>query len=107
MERNKIRLTLAENIKRFRSRQGFSQEQLAEKAGLSTNYLSAIETARKWPYPETLSNLAEALNVNVGDFFQSDNDVISKLSCISKYSTDAMAKLEILNNNLEKMILKY
>jgi transcriptional regulator with XRE-family HTH domain len=104
MDGQTIRLTLAENIKRYRTRQGLSQEQLAEKAGISTNFLSAIETSKKWPYPETLAGLADALHAGVSDLFCREGDAVSALSCIAKYSSDALVRLETLNKGLEKII---
>ena len=42
-----------------------SQEQLAEKAGLSRGYLAPLETARQDPTLSTLERLAKALRVKV------------------------------------------
>jgi transcriptional regulator with XRE-family HTH domain len=64
-----LRGILADNVKRNRINKGLSQEKLAEKAKISAGFLSAIETGRKWPYPETLAGLAEALDVAVGTLF--------------------------------------
>lgn len=53
-----------EQLRRFREAAGFSQEELAERAGLSANGISALERGeRKRPYPDTLRRLAEALGL--------------------------------------------
>jgi transcriptional regulator with XRE-family HTH domain len=64
-----IRAVLARNIKSFRTHREWSQSVLAEKAGISIPFLSDIERGNKWPYPDTLSNLAKALKVEVYELF--------------------------------------
>ena len=58
-----IREILALNLKEYRRKSGFTQEKLAEKAGISANYLSMVEISRKFPTPEMLDRLAQALNI--------------------------------------------
>jgi predicted ATPase/transcriptional regulator with XRE-family HTH domain len=54
-----------ERLRRLREAAGFSQEELAERAGLSANAISALERGeRKRPYPDTLRRLAEALGLS-------------------------------------------
>jgi tetratricopeptide (TPR) repeat protein/transcriptional regulator with XRE-family HTH domain len=49
----------------LRERARLTQEQLAERAGLSTNAISALERgARRRPYPSTVRALAEALRLS-------------------------------------------
>jgi transcriptional regulator with XRE-family HTH domain len=65
-----VRKALGQNIKKFRNGREWSQADLAEKAGLSITFLSAIERGTKWPYPDTLYNLAVALEVGVYELFK-------------------------------------
>ena len=65
-----LRQILSKNIKALRSQRSLSQMELAEKADISIPFLSNIERGKKWPYPETLIKLAEALDVEVCMFFQ-------------------------------------
>jgi transcriptional regulator with XRE-family HTH domain len=58
-----IRKVLAENIRRYRKNLGYSQEKLAEKAGLSAQTLNDIEGCRRWVSAATMSKLAKALHV--------------------------------------------
>jgi transcriptional regulator with XRE-family HTH domain len=64
-----IREILANNIKEYRRNYGFSQEKLAELAGISTQYLATVETCRKFPSPEVMDRLAEALNIETHELF--------------------------------------
>jgi tetratricopeptide (TPR) repeat protein/transcriptional regulator with XRE-family HTH domain len=53
-------------LRRLRERAGLTQEQLAERAGLSANAISALERGeRRHPYPHTVRVLVEALKLSV------------------------------------------
>jgi len=64
-----IREILAFNIKENRRKNGFSQERLAEKAGISTPFIAMIEVSRKFPTPEVLDKIADALNIKTWQLF--------------------------------------
>jgi transcriptional regulator with XRE-family HTH domain len=64
-----LRQILSKNIKLLRKQRSLSQIELAEKADISIPFLSNIERGNKWPYPDTLTKLAEALGVEVYALF--------------------------------------
>ncbi|MCL2267370.1 MAG: helix-turn-helix domain-containing protein [Treponema sp.] len=64
-----IREILANNLKEYRRKCGISQDKLAELANISSQYLATIETCRKFPTPEVLDRLAEALNIETYELF--------------------------------------
>jgi transcriptional regulator with XRE-family HTH domain len=64
-----IREILARNFKINRQKLGLTQEQLAEKANVSTHYIAMIETCNKYPKPEMLERLAKALAVEPHQLF--------------------------------------
>jgi transcriptional regulator with XRE-family HTH domain len=77
----KTREILAKNLKENRQKCGLTQAELAEKAGISTNFVAMIELKHKFPAPETLDRLATALNVQVPELFvvqASQEDTIEK-----------------------------
>ena len=51
------------NIAYYRKRQGMTQEQLAERADVTNNYISHIENCRSIPSLETVVKLCGALGV--------------------------------------------
>lgn len=64
-------------IKRFglklrylRNLQGLSQIQLAEKANLNFNFIGQIERAEANPSLKTITAIANALDIDVKDFFE-------------------------------------
>ena len=72
-----IRKFLGQNIRLYRESMGFSQELLAEKAGISAPYLSSLERGEKWPGVDTLAGIALGLDVKPYDLFKPEN-VVSK-----------------------------
>lgn len=49
-------------IRALRKAKGMTQEQLSEKAGIASQYLSRLETARQVPSLDTIVDLAQALH---------------------------------------------
>ena len=69
MDGTEIRGILAKNIKSCREHRLWSQADLAEYSNISIPFLSEIERGNKWPFPDTLGRIAEALNVQVHELF--------------------------------------
>jgi len=65
-----IRSLLSSNVRLYREDLGYTQEELAEKAGISPPFLGAIERGEKWPSPETLAGIAAGLMVNPCDLLK-------------------------------------
>jgi len=64
-----IKEIFSKKLRENRQRCGFTQERLAEIVGISTHYLSMLETGRNFPTSDTLENLAAALKVPVYELF--------------------------------------
>jgi transcriptional regulator with XRE-family HTH domain len=73
MEEKELRAVLAENIRKFRNRRGWSQLLLSEKLDISANYLSSVETGKGWVSPLTLVKLAKILEIEVFELFKPPN----------------------------------
>ena len=56
-----------EAIRAARKEAGFSQEKLAEKADLSTVFISRVERGKESPSVDSLVKIAPALDVRVRD----------------------------------------
>ena len=59
-----------DTVKEIRRRKGWSQKDLAEESGVGQDTISGIESGRHEPRPSTLRKLADALDVEVADFFR-------------------------------------
>ncbi|MDR1929305.1 MAG: helix-turn-helix transcriptional regulator [Treponema sp.] len=65
---------LSRNIKHYRGRLGFSQLDLALELGISTTFLSDIETGKKWVSPRTLAHIARILKIEIFELFKPVDD---------------------------------
>ena len=90
-----IRLILAGNIKKYRKNYGYSQEKLAEKAGLSAQTLNDIEGCRRWISAKTITKLAKALNIAEYQLLVPDNGKSSKTQ-----QRSSLKSLISLHNNI-------
>lgn len=63
---------IAERIAAWRAKKGFSQNQLAQKAKLAQQTLSAVESGKKNPTVATLEKICTALKVSLVEFFSED-----------------------------------
>ena len=54
----------------YRKKKGYTQAQLSEMVGISSNYLSLIECGGQSYSMETLFKIAEALKVKVNDLLE-------------------------------------
>ena len=68
MTEEELHETLSKNIKKYRKGK-FTQEQLAEKIGVSSQNINDIEGKRRWPREATLVKIAEALDIEVYQLF--------------------------------------
>lgn len=68
MTEKELHETLSFNIKKYRKGK-FTQEQLAEKIGVSAQNINDIEGKRRWPREATLVKIADALEIDVYQLF--------------------------------------
>lgn len=62
-----VRQRLAVNMRRLRKERGWSQEALADEAGLDRTYISGIERVQKNPTISVVERVAVALECGLGD----------------------------------------
>jgi transcriptional regulator with XRE-family HTH domain len=78
-----LKALLSQNVRRLREAAGYSQEALAEKAGISLPFLGAIERGEKWPRPSTLAGIARGLDVNAYVLIKPENTANQELNEIT------------------------
>ena len=59
-------------IRVWREHRGYTQQELAETAGISKPYLSQIETGKRTGTTEVLSAIANALDLTLDDIVETD-----------------------------------
>ncbi len=62
------------NLRKYRLKNGLSQEKLAEKCGLHRTYISDIERFQRSISLENIQRIADALNIEVYKMFIEDID---------------------------------
>jgi len=60
----KLRKILSDNVKYYRFKKGYTQEQLAEKIDVSARYMSDIENCRGNVPVDTMQRIAECLDID-------------------------------------------
>ena len=97
-----IREVLAANLKENRRKLNMTQEELAEKADVSTHYIAMIETCKKYPKPEMLEQIAKALKIQPHKLFSAESDFNEPFEILhQKIITDMK---QIVNEAVEKAI---
>jgi len=66
----KLTKVICKRIKNYRSDRGLTQEDLAEKVGVSRVYIGYVEQGRNTPSLEVLEKIAKSLKVDVGDLLK-------------------------------------
>ncbi|MGA1869175.1 MAG: helix-turn-helix domain-containing protein [bacterium] len=74
-----IREKVGKRIRALRKAKNFTQEVLGEKAGISYKFIGEIERGQVNPSLDTLSAIANALNVDIGEFFQKEKSIFRQL----------------------------
>lgn len=91
---------IGQRIRKFRKAHSFSQEELAEKVGISTTHMSHIETGNTKLSLTVLVKLALALEVNTDDILF-DQALINKSSLTNQI-------IELLNaSSPQELIIIY
>ena len=85
-----ILVSLGKRIQALREKMGLTQEQLEEKTGVNTKYISAIERGQKNVTIKTLGKLAKGLNVKLYELFLLSEEIGSEKAV--KKAIDALIK---------------
>jgi len=105
MEEAELRRVLSTNIKHYRGLRGWSQVILAEKIGISTNFLADIETGKSWVSSLTLSKLANIFEIEVYELFKPKNTPNDETKeAIKSIVNDISVTIE---HSLKQITIKY
>ena len=109
MTESDLRTMFGENLKRYRTNKGLSQAKLAEILDISPNFISDLETGKRWLSSDTLINIANALGVDVYEFFRPKQKQTSEITAfIQDYSEKAaLVASEAVIRSLELLRMQY
>jgi len=105
MEEAELRRVLSTNIKHYRGLRKWSQVVLAEKIGISTNFLADIETGKSWISSLTLTKLANIFEIEVYELFRSKKTPKDETKeTIKNIMNDVSVTIE---HSLKQITIKY
>ena len=96
-----IKEIFAENLRKKRRKNRLTQEKLAEKTGMSIQYLAMLELGRKFPSGEMLERLATALNIETYELLAVAPSAVNELNILRN---DIICEVKTLNETLVKDI---
>ena len=110
VEEQALKDTLSSNIKKYRHRRNWSQFTLAEKIGISTNFLADIEAGNTWVSAQTLVKFAQAFEIDAFELLRPQNEDIDSQTqqktdddktVLKQFSQDLTV---VLNESVEKAL---
>ena len=99
-----LRNVFIENLKFYRKKAEFSQQELAEKCDIATNYLSEIERGLKFPSIEMIERISKELNIPAYLFFLDGQTAANSESLNIKRNKEFCDKLE---STISEMLKEY
>lgn len=72
---NEVAMLVGSNVRKLRVKQGFTQERLAVRVSLSSDYVSRLELGKENPTVEVLYRISSALGVGITSLFDADASV--------------------------------
>ena len=93
-----VRDIFKENLKYWRNKANLTQEQLSEKIGYGTGYISEIESRNIFPKPETIDAISKALQISPAQLFEEQGCPKNAIS----FDKEAFVK-EILSGLYERL----
>jgi transcriptional regulator with XRE-family HTH domain len=98
-------MSLGENIRNIRKNKGYSIMKIRELTGLSKSTISEIENDKSSPTSDTLEKIANALGVNISDFFD-NNPIEDKLDILEEDMKILFSKAKKLSKEDRLKVLK-
>jgi len=96
-----LKSILGKGIRFYRHQRQLSQAYLAEEAEISVTFLSNIERGIKYPTSDTLSAIANVLEIEVFELFRHDHSPAEHRSLFERF------KIDITKNVLETLETVY
>ncbi|HAD82487.1 MAG: hypothetical protein A2509_10340 [Candidatus Edwardsbacteria bacterium RIFOXYD12_FULL_50_11] len=98
---------IGQRIKKLRKDAGFTQDKLAVKASIHEKYIGQIERGEINTTIETISRIANALNVTIADIFNISEGPERKKKIIieitDKLSKQSIEKLDLVNRVVKEI----
>jgi len=101
MTEKELQEIFSSNIHLFRTRLKLTQAKLANKIGVSINFLNDVERGKKWASPKTMVKFANVFNVKVYELLKPMDILPDNYSgVIEKFAEDVHASIEQIRTTL-------
>jgi transcriptional regulator with XRE-family HTH domain len=101
MTENDLRTIVRTNIRRYRGFRQWTQAELAEKLGISVNFLCDVENGKRWISPASMVKIAGVLNIEPFELFKPADAPPSVISTLfSKYNDEV---IETVSSSLKRV----
>jgi transcriptional regulator with XRE-family HTH domain len=98
---------LGAQLRRLRLEREWSQEELAERAGLNYKYVGRVELAKADPGADVLVRLARALEITVGELFDTITPGSAAIPRILPHDADAvLSALSALSTAVDRLLTR-
>lgn len=104
MDKKSLNIAIGNRIKLARENMGLTQEELAEKIDLSTQFISTIERGVAGASLGTIINLCEVLNVSSEWLLCGKRAVPDSEKIATKISTLSSAQLAVLDRVMDELL---
>jgi transcriptional regulator with XRE-family HTH domain len=95
MTEKELQKIFSDNIKKFRMRLNLTQRELAQKIGVSTNFVNDLEAKKKWASPATMVKFANIFGIQVYELLKPPETIPDNFnSIVRKFADDIHAALE-------------
>ena len=99
-------MTLGEKIKRLRKETGISQEELADKVGVSRQTITKWESNLGLPDIENLKSLAVLFNISTDELLDHKKEMLGEVILEESYSIEGIKKEGKARSKEETIIIK-
>lgn len=103
-QKNRIKTLFGSNLKKYRERAGLSQNELAEKLGCNSKYLSEIETGKSFCSSELMEDVVAVLGIPVSFLFETLEDKVVGSKLIEDAIDLETAKLAVRLKELMRRV---
>jgi transcriptional regulator with XRE-family HTH domain len=107
MPKERPNVNIGQVIRSYRGERGLSQGDIERRTGLLRCYLSRVENGHTVPALETLAKIAEAMDINLADFFPGadsaqDRETRKVLSGLSQEEIRLLTEIQKCSATLSK-----
>lgn len=99
-------MTLGEKIKELRKKANISQEELAEKVGVTRQAVTKWESDAGLPDLENLKSIATLFNISIDELLDYKKELLGDVVLEEEYSLEGIKKEGRARNNEDAFILK-